>query len=125
LAAKKKSTRVAELLQEFGKLRADDLATVEALSRLLPMMSPEELKSARSQILGLAQKGQFASVRRAAWASLAIADESFDKVWSEAAAASPEALVELVAGIPQILDPDLRTRSAARVKPLVREVPAN
>ena len=123
LSKRKNSSRVTELLQEIAKLKSDDYASVEALSRLLAMMSQGELQSARPQILDLANHGQFASLRQSAWASLAIADGGFDKAWAEASR-KPSALVELVSGIPQILDPDLRTRAAAKVKPLIRKAPA-
>jgi azurin len=118
LAEVKKSTGIAELLQVLPGMQSDDASVVQNLARLMTMMPPADLKAKRDQLQELAEKSPFAIVRRSAWAALALADDSFDKVWDRASASKP-AQVEMVSSIPLILDPTLRDKAAAKVKSLV------
>jgi glucose/arabinose dehydrogenase/azurin len=91
------------------------------LAHLLRYQIPETLKQFRSQLSELTTTGP-AEVRENAWAALALADGSFDSVWSEASK-SPNSLADLLGGIPFLTDPDLRTKAYDRVKPLVDAPP--
>ncbi len=57
-------------------------------------------------------------MRGAAMAAVAMADNSFDKVWAEAAK-SPASLSELLSAIPLIYDADIRNLASGKVKPLL------
>jgi glucose/arabinose dehydrogenase/azurin len=62
--------------------------------------------------------------RDAAAADVALADGSFDTVWSEAAG-SPATLTELLNGIPLLNDADFRAKALDRVMPLLKTLPAD
>src|SRR5208337_3528985 len=68
--------------------------------------------------VSLAVTARAADVRQAAWAALAIADNSFDTVWKEAAR-SPADFADLLNGIPFLNDSDLRAKPYDRVLPLL------
>jgi len=72
------------------------------------------LKPMRSRIVGLRAKSQEPEVRYAAWAALALTDQSFDSVWAEASK-SPDQLADLLNGIPYIVDPEFRATSYEKV----------
>lgn len=118
LAKKKNSTRTKELLGAIESSGQGDTAVLPSLARLLTMISPDELKDARPQVLTLAEKSSAGVLRRSAWAAVAIADDSYDKAWAKASG-SPAQLVDVVSSIPFVLDPKVRDRAAAKVKPLV------
>ncbi|HEX4646286.1 MAG TPA: plastocyanin/azurin family copper-binding protein, partial [Verrucomicrobiae bacterium] len=82
-----------------------------------------ELKTARAQLAKLAAGAGPALVRQAAWAALALADDSFDAVWREATK-SPASFADLLNGIPLLNDPDFRSKAYEKVKPLLDEHPA-
>ena len=102
---------------------ADSTNTSATLSRLLPYQIPEKLSPFRSRLSDLASTAGD-EVRQNAWAALALADGSFDTVWSEASK-SPAILADLLGGIPSLTDPDFRSKAYDRVKPLVDSAAAN
>ncbi|HEV8541808.1 MAG TPA: HEAT repeat domain-containing protein, partial [Verrucomicrobiae bacterium] len=118
LAKKRDSTRVAELLKAIEGSGHEDASVANGLSRLLTMITPDELKTAREQILNLAQKNDLGLLRRCAWAAVASADNGYDKVWA-LASNSPAELVDVVSSVPLVLDPALRNSAADRVKALL------
>jgi glucose/arabinose dehydrogenase/azurin len=89
-------------------------ATATGLARLLPVQSPDDLKTARTRVAALTSMPRTDTVRAAAWAALAVADDSFDGVWP-AAARDAARLADLLDGIPLLLDPDFRSRASGRV----------
>src|SRR6266568_4930998 len=94
------------------------------LARLLPYQYPDKLKAVRGRLADFASTGASAELRQNAWAALALADGSFDTVWSEAAKSSA-ALADLLYAIPLLTDPDFRAKAYESVKPLVgQETPA-
>jgi azurin len=76
------------------------------------------LKAARSRIAKLTGSKNRPDVRQAAWASLALSDDSFDSAWREASKSS-RSLLDLLQGIPLINDADFRGKAYDRVKPLL------
>ena len=124
LATNRKASRVSLLLTALDAKSATDVPGAGSLARLLALQLPDDLKAAREQVARLAAGGASSEVRQAAWASLALADNSFDPVWSEAAK-SPATLAELLNGIPLLNDPDFRAKAYDKVKPLLGEIPPN
>ncbi|MBL9128746.1 MAG: discoidin domain-containing protein, partial [Verrucomicrobiales bacterium] len=92
--------------------------TLAGLHRLLPLQLPEDLAKERERVARLTALETPAPLRPAAWASLAAIEDTFDKVWPEAAK-SPATLADLLAGIPLLNDPQFRARAFDRVRPLV------
>ena len=66
----------------------------------------------------LALSARAPDVRQAAWAATAIADNSFDTVWKDAAK-SPTTFADMLNGIPFLNDSDLRAKPYDRVLPLL------
>ena len=114
LAAQRKTSRLIELLKAL-ETRTEGSA---ALARLLPMQLPSELKAARDRVAKLTDSRNASDVRQAAWASVALADDSFNVVWRDA---SKSSLVDLLNGIPLINDSEFRAKAYDRVKPLLAE----
>jgi glucose/arabinose dehydrogenase/azurin len=118
LAKERKANRAGVVLDLLDKAPATELKNLAGgLARLLPLQLPEDLKPLRARVAKLATKGP-REFRPAAWATLAATDDSFDAAWT-AASTSPSALTDLIAGIPQLNDPEFRARAFAKVRPLV------
>jgi glucose/arabinose dehydrogenase/azurin len=115
LAEQRKTSRLAELL----KVLDTKTDATPALARLLPAQLSSDLKANRARVAKLTDS-KVPDVRQAAWAALAIADDSFDTIWSEASKSSSK-LLDLLNGIPLINDPDFRGKAYDRVKPLLSE----
>ncbi|HVY72059.1 MAG TPA: discoidin domain-containing protein, partial [Verrucomicrobiae bacterium] len=77
----------------------------------------------RGRLAALAGGNGPVEVRQAAWASLALADGSFDTVWNDTSKI-PAQLTEVLNGIPLLQDPDFRAKAYGRVLPLLSETPA-
>jgi azurin len=105
----------------LAALDTDDAASA-SIARLLPMQWPEELKEHRAHLAELAAKSPKPEIRQAAWSSLAVADDSFEGVWSEANR-SLATLTDLIGGIPLLVDPAFRARAYDRVAPLLAKLP--
>jgi len=116
LAKEKQTSRVAELFARFGDQSGSDANAASSLARLLPWQLPVELKAERPRLAKLAATGGSPELRQAAWATMALADNSFDAVWAEASK-SPAALADLLNGIPLLNDADFRAQAYDRVKP--------
>lgn len=115
LATARNTGRVPLLI---GKLESDKADPM--LARLLPWQQPADLKSARPRILQLAYTGRSTEIRQAAWAALAVGDDSFDPAWKEAGS-SPKALSELLSSIPMILSPDFRAGAFSKARALLQQ----
>jgi azurin len=115
LATQRNTSRLAELLAALE--RKTDASP--ALARLLPTQLPSALKAARERLTKLTSS-PVADVRQAAWVSQALADDSFDAVWTDASK-SRGSLIDLLNGIPLSNDADFRSKAYERVKPLVNE----
>ncbi|MSU61592.1 MAG: dehydrogenase [Pedosphaera sp.] len=122
LSRARNASRVTLVLDALDSRGNADPSVSAGLARLLPWQLPEELKPDRTRVVALARTAKSAEVRNAAWAALALADDSFDVLWTEAEK-SPATLAELVNGIPLLLDPDFRARAYDKVKPLLGELP--
>jgi azurin len=116
LARELKTDRAAALLDTLDTMAdADDKPNV---LKILPQLPPRELKAVRPRLAELASKEKSADVRQYAWAGLATADESFDRVWSEASlisAAPYSPLVDVLAAVPLVYDPFIRARAYDKV----------
>jgi lysophospholipase L1-like esterase/glucose/arabinose dehydrogenase/plastocyanin len=88
-----------------------------AVGKLLLAQPPEALRAERSALLKLAQTNTSDS-RSHGWAALALADNSLDRVWSEAAG-SPLSLQSLLGAIVLIPNPTLRAGAYERVMPFL------
>lgn len=113
LATARNMGRVPLLISKLQAGKADPM-----LARLLPWQQPAELKSSRAQLVQLASVGGSSEIRQAAWAALAVGDDTFDTVWSEASG-KPAAFSELLSGIPLISSPDFRAQAFARTRALI------
>jgi len=118
LAKKSGTGRVAQLFALFeSKLDSDETAQA-GFAHLLTWQPRSELKSERDRLAKLALSARAPDVRQAAWAAVAIADNSFDSVWKESAQ-SPSTFADMLNGIPFLNDSDLRTKPYDRVQPLL------
>jgi glucose/arabinose dehydrogenase/azurin len=122
LAQERKTSRVSVLLAAMDAKSGDEAAAA-SLARLLPWQLPNELKTARERLAKLAAGSGPPLVRQAAWAALALADDSFDAVWRDASK-SPGAFADLLNGIPLLNDPDFRSKAYDKVRPLLDQRPA-
>jgi hypothetical protein len=120
LAEKADGNRTATLLALLKKHEANAERSAN-LAGVLPLLPPDELKASREQIAALTRQGSV--VRPASWAALVVADGSFDRTWPEAAK-GPATLTDLLAGIPRLMDPELRGSAWTRVQPLLTSLPA-
>jgi glucose/arabinose dehydrogenase/azurin len=118
LAKKTGKNHVAELLALFGPNLDTDEGAQTSFAHLLTWQLRDQLKSQRASLAALALSAKAPDVRQAAWAALAIADNSFDKIWSEAAP-SPATFADMLNGIPFLNDSDLRAKPYDRVAPLL------
>jgi azurin len=114
LAEERKTSRLAELL----KVLQTKTDATPALARLLPAQLSSDLKANRVRVANLTDS-KVPDVRQAAWAALAIADDSFNSIWNDALAA--DKLLDLISGIPLLNDPDFRGKAYDRVKPLLSD----
>jgi glucose/arabinose dehydrogenase/plastocyanin len=118
LARMNKRGAVEELFALFGsKIEGDDAAPA-SLARLLPWQPAAELKADRAHLEQLATSSQSPDLRRAAWASIARADNSFDRVWGQASGKS-DSLADLLEGIPLLNDASFRAKAYDLALPLV------
>ncbi|HEY3857189.1 MAG TPA: HEAT repeat domain-containing protein [Verrucomicrobiae bacterium] len=118
LAKKTGTSRVAQLFSLFGANLDSDEGAQASFAHLLTWQPRDQLEKERSRLSSLAMSAKSPDVRQAAWAAMAMGDNSFDKVWSEAAQ-SPAAFADMVSGIPFLNDSDLRAKPYARVLPLL------
>ncbi len=118
LAEMTKVTRASAILNAIETTPATDIAAQSSIAKLLPLQPPAELKVVREKLETLAAKGGSTDVRSPALAAVAMADNSFDKVWAQAAK-SPATLSELLKGIPLIYDADIRNLAFDKVLPLL------
>src|SRR5439155_21771346 len=113
LAASRKTSRVTELFSALDRFMKTDSAVAPNLARLLGYQAPADLKPMRSRIAALTASDT-PEVRYAAWAALALADQSFDSIWTDASK-SAEKLGDLLNGVPYIVDPEFRASSYEKV----------
>ena len=124
LAKRRSTSRLIELLAALGSVPSSDPAVAANLARQLPLQPASQLKAIRPQLASLINGGGPPEVRQAAWAALAVADGSFDTVWT-AASRSPAILTDLLNGIPVLNDADFRAKAMPKVKPLLGEMLAS
>ena len=118
IAKERNVTRTAVALDAIEGKLGSDAAAAGSLARMLVFQSPDELKTARARVAKLATLPGSPELHQAAWAALALADDSFTAVWQETAP-KPARLAELLNGIPLLSDPDFRAKAYDRVKPLL------
>ncbi|HUD83726.1 MAG TPA: HEAT repeat domain-containing protein [Candidatus Saccharimonadales bacterium] len=118
LAKKTDTGRVAQLFALFGPNLDTDESAQASFAHLLTWQSRDQLKTGRERLAALALSARAPDVRQAAWAAMAMADNSFDTVWKEAAQ-SPATFADMLNGIPFLNDSDLRAKPYDRVLPLL------
>ncbi|MGO8701635.1 MAG: HEAT repeat domain-containing protein [Limisphaerales bacterium] len=119
LAKKTKSSRVEQLFAVFGPQLDTDSAAQASFAHLLSWQGREQLKGERGRLAKLALTAQAPEVRQAAWAALAVIDNSFDSIWKESLQ-SPATFADMLNGIPFLNDSDLRAKPYERVRPLLK-----
>jgi azurin len=119
IAKERHTSRVAELLTRYGSKTESNSNADDSLARLLPWQLPAELKPERSRLANFTTSTS-AELRQTAWVTMALADNSFDAVWTEAAK-SPRSLADLLNGISKLPDSDFRAQVYERVKPLLND----
>jgi azurin len=119
LATERKKDRVAELIELLKRPGTGEAG----LARLLPFQTSDDLKKARTQLASLARESGSAETREASWASMALADDSFDQVWNTVANDSAS-LVDLMYGIALIPDSTFRAKAYDRVKAILAKAPS-
>ena len=117
----RQTTRLTEL---FAAVDKADPATAVNLAHLLPWQAGGDLKPVRARLVTLAANGASPDIRQAGWASLAVADGSFDPAWKDASR-SASSLADLLSGIPLISDAEFRAKAYAMVSPLLTALPAD
>jgi azurin len=117
LATIDKSSPVVDLLDAIGKVDAEDKTTPRELASLLMAQKPSDLSAQREKIQSMATDSESDLVKQAAYAALAAGDGSPEKAWE--LASSKDALKHLLAGIPLIHDPKVRSSFFPLVNPLV------
>ncbi len=113
-------TEATKAASNHPALTADYQSAVSSLARLLPYQIPEKLKAVCGRLSEFTTNSASADLRQNAWAASALADGSFDLVWSETSK-SPAARADLLNGIPLPPDPDFRAKAYGKVKVLVEE----
>jgi lysophospholipase L1-like esterase/azurin/type 1 glutamine amidotransferase len=116
LAAQRKVDRASALLDAVQA--AHDAGAKTNVVKLLPQLLTSDLKPHRGRLVELTKASDSATVRQHAWAALATADESFNTIWTEAAA-NPAAMSDLLAAVPLVFDPFIRARAYDKVLPLL------
>jgi azurin len=81
------------------------------------------LKTFRSRLVRLTS-AEPVDLRQNAWTALALADGSFDRIWT-AASKQSSTLADMLGGIPLLTDSDFRAKAYDRVKPLVENRATN
>jgi glucose/arabinose dehydrogenase/azurin len=119
LAKKAGTGRVAQLFALFeAKLDTDEEAQA-SFAHLLTWQPRDQLKGERDRLAKLAFSAKAPDVRQAAWAAVAVADNSFDAVWKESEQ-TPANFADMLNGVPFINDSDLRAKPYERVLPFLR-----
>jgi glucose/arabinose dehydrogenase/azurin len=123
LAKARQTNLVAVLLTEIDTAvnsqgRAKKSSTeISTLARLFPSQIPDVLKTFRGRLVQLASNDS-TDLRQNAWAALALADGTFDPLWTSASKQS-STLADLLNGIPLLTDSEFRAKAYDKVKPLV------
>jgi azurin len=118
LSQQRKTSRAGVLMDMIESMGRTDNRAGE-IARLLPQQPQGDLEPLRNRLNSLSGDWSTPAMRSAAQAALAVADGSFESVWQKATARSVEAVKDLLAGIPLIYDPDLRSKAYDKVKPLL------
>lgn len=118
LSQQRKTTRAAVLVGMIESMGRTEGKAGE-IARLLPQQPQADLEPLRGRLGSLSGDWSTPAMRQATQAALAVADGSFDGAWQRASTRSVEALKDLLAGIPLIYDPDLRSQAYDKVKPLL------
>jgi glucose/arabinose dehydrogenase/azurin len=113
LATSRNLDHVAQLLEILKRPIGDP-----GLARLLPAQTVADLKKSKGQLASLSRESDAPEKREAAWASLALVDDSFDSVWADAEKNSAT-LIDLLYGISLVPDSTFRAKAYERVKPLL------
>jgi len=117
LAALAKARGAAPVALLLQVLESPGEIDAKGVGRLLVNQSAATLLAQREGLLKLAL-AETADGRTYAWAALALADKSLDRVWREAAV-TPLSYASLLGGIPLIPDAELRAKSFDRVMPIL------
>jgi azurin/glucose/arabinose dehydrogenase len=113
LATLHKSDRTTELvaaLQRFDQGMGGSSAASDEIAKMLAATPSPDLSKARALLATLSAQAKEASVRRAAWTALLIADQDPAKTWADAK--SDPAREAFVGAIGNVVDPGLRTKFA-------------
>jgi len=112
------NTHVSQLFELYSAKIDSDTTAAANFARLLLWQNKNELKAQRARLAGLALTNRSAELRQAAWVAMALADGTFDTVWTDAVK-SNLTFADLLNGIPLLNDRDFRAKAYGRVQPLV------
>jgi len=122
LAALKKETPVAVLLENLAPLAKGGGKAANELARMLDTLPAADLKPARASLVKLTAADSSEQIRRSAHAALITADGSIDSAWAEASK-SPDALLDFLDALPLVADATLRGSAFPKVMPLLETLP--
>ncbi len=119
LAALAKARGAAPVALLLQVLESPGEIDAKGVGRLLVNQPAAALLAQREGLLKLAL-AETADGRTFAWAALALADKSLDRVWREASV-TPLSYASLLGGIPLIPDAELRAKAFERVMPILSQ----
>lgn len=120
LAGQRGQKPAAALVSMLGNPRRLGDGNAATYARLLPLQPPDDLRAVRAGLAALAQSGEAAEARPAAWAAMMVADGACEPAIN-LARAQAASLADCLAGLPSLYDPDLRSSAYEAVQPLVTQ----
>ncbi len=124
IAKQRGITPFAALLELLQPLLAQGGKPLDDAGVMLVQQPAQELAKSRGEITKLLGANVPLNVRRAAIAALMTADGSIDAQWN-AAGNEPAAVTDRLAAMALLTDAKLRTAAAAKVLPMLGELPAD
>lgn len=125
LAKLRKTDELTQILDAINRAAQNEDKQTGALDDLIGflMATPAaELKTRQDALLQLSASGDHSLLRRAGYAAMMIADGTVDNAW-RLAETSEDGLVDLLAAVPIVTDPNLRAALYPKVEPLLRKAP--
>lgn len=122
LAEIRKTGVLEELMSGLIDLDAkgdEAIPVLRELGGILLQRKPEELIGKRADLEKVATASEQAISRQIGYAALASGDQAIEKAW-ELAESAPSRLADLIAALPMIRDPRIRTEARARVEPYLQ-----
>jgi putative heme-binding domain-containing protein len=123
LAKARGTSPLSKLIRGLGEIdrKGADFETVlRELASLLLSAKQADLASQRQGLQTLSAEAELPLTRQIAYASLATADGSADKLWAEIES-EPAKLADFLLAVPLIRDPAIRAALHSKIEPLIRQ----